>query len=97
MYMPYIKFQDSSIGGSQVSKLLSITDRQMDGQTDGCTDRRTDRPKPICPLNFSEVGGIKRINSYRKEFALTGANSFFYEFTLIETISKTENARVCFP
>ena len=29
------------------------------GQTDGRTDRRTDRPKPICPLNFFEVGGIK--------------------------------------
>ena len=26
----------------------------------GQTDARTDRPKPICPLNFSEVGGIKR-------------------------------------
>ena len=55
MYMPHIKFQDSSISGSRVSQLPSITDRQTDGQT----DRRTDRPKPICPLNFSEVGGIK--------------------------------------
>ena len=43
------------------------TDGQTDGRTDGRTDRRTDgqtdgrtdRPKPICPLNFSEVGGIK--------------------------------------
>ena len=25
-------------------------------------DRRTDRPKPICPLNFFEVGGIKTIS-----------------------------------
>ena len=55
MYMPHIKFQDSSISGSRVSQLPSITDRQTDGRTDG----RTDRPKPICPLNFSEVGGIK--------------------------------------
>ena len=53
--MPHIKFQDSSISGSRVSQLPSITDRQTDGRTDG----RTDRPKPICPLNFSEVGGIK--------------------------------------
>ena len=68
----------------------------MDRQTDAQTDGRTG-PNQYAPLNFSEVGGIKRINSYRKEFALTGANSFFYEFTLIETISKTENARVCFP
>ena len=54
MYMPHIKFQDSSISGSRVSQLPSITDRQTDGQTD--------RPKPICPLNFSEVGGIKMIS-----------------------------------
>ena len=25
------------------------------------TDRQTDRPKPICPLNFFEVGGIKTV------------------------------------
>ena len=56
MYMPHIKFQDSSISGSRISQLPSITDRQTDGRTDG----RTDRPKPICPLNFSEVGGIKK-------------------------------------
>ena len=31
------------------------TDRWTEGRTDG----RTDRPKPICPLNFFEVGGIK--------------------------------------
>ena len=35
MYMPYIKFQDSSISGSQVSQLPSIMDRQMDGWMDG--------------------------------------------------------------
>ena len=62
MYMPHIKFQDSSISGSRVSQLPSITDRQTDRRTDGQTDRRTDgrtdRPKPICPLNFFEVGGI---------------------------------------
>ena len=56
MYMLHIKFQDSSMSGSRVSQLPSITDRQTDGQM----DRRTDRPKSICPLNFSEVGGIKR-------------------------------------
>ena len=54
MYMPHLKFQDSSISGSRVSQLPSITDIQTDGQT----DRRTDRPEPICPLNFSEVAGI---------------------------------------
>ena len=32
---------------------------QTDRRTDRWTDGRTDRPKPICPLNFSEVGGIK--------------------------------------
>ena len=30
----------------------------------GQTDRRTDRPKPICPLNFSEVGGIKKQRNF---------------------------------
>ena len=55
MYMPHIKFQDSSIRGSRVSQLPSITDRQTDG--------RMERPKPICPLNFSKVGGIKIQNS----------------------------------
>ena len=49
MYMPHMKFQDSSISGSRVSQ-------QYYGQTDG----RTDRPKPIFPLNFSEVGGIMK-------------------------------------
>ena len=29
-------------------------------------DGRTDRPKPICPHNFSEVGGIKTTNSLQK-------------------------------
>ena len=24
------------------------------------TDRRTDNPKPICPVNFFEVGGITK-------------------------------------
>ena len=37
MYMPHIKFQDSSISGSRVSQLPSITDRQTDGRTDGRT------------------------------------------------------------
>ena len=33
MYMPHIKFQDSSISGSGVSQLpKSVTDRQIDGQ-----------------------------------------------------------------
>ena len=35
MYMPHLKFQDSSISGSRVSQLPSITDIQTDGQTDG--------------------------------------------------------------
>ena len=69
MYMPHIKFQDSSISGSRVSQLPSIMDRQTDGQTDG----RTDRPKPICPLNFSKVGGIKTVRSE----ALSSSCQFF--------------------
>ena len=34
---------------------------RTDRRTDGRTDRRTDRPKPIWPLNFFEVGGIKTV------------------------------------
>ena len=48
--MLYIKFQVPSSSGSLV---LQPTKRQTDGQTD--------RPKPICPLNFFEVGGIKTL------------------------------------
>ena len=51
--MLYIKFQVPSSSGSLVSQpTKGITDRQTDGQMD--------RPKPICPLNFFEVGGITK-------------------------------------
>ena len=46
MYMPHIKFQDSSISGSRVSQLPSITNRQMDGQTDGRTDGQAQTNMP---------------------------------------------------
>ena len=46
--MPRIKFQDSSIRGSQVSQLPSITDRQTEGQT------QTNMP----PQLLHKVGGI---------------------------------------
>ena len=29
-----------------------------DAWMDGHTDARTDKAKPICPFNFSKVGGI---------------------------------------
>ena len=50
--MLYIKFQVPSSSGSLVLQPTK-------GVTDRRTDRQTDRPKPICPLNFFEVGGIK--------------------------------------
>ena len=37
-------------------KILSLTSWPSPSVTDGWTDR----PKPICPLNFFEVGGIKK-------------------------------------
>ena len=47
--MLYKKFQVPSSSGSLVLQpTKGITDRR--------TDRQTDRPKPICPLNFFEVG-----------------------------------------
>ena len=48
--MLYIKFQVPSSSGSLV---LQPTKGETDRQTDG----QTDRLKPICPLNFFEVGG----------------------------------------
>ena len=65
--MLYIKFQVSSSSGSlvlQPTKGVTVTDRQTDGQTDG--------PKPICPLNFSEVGGIKMAQINKLSSCLTG-------------------------
>ena len=51
--MLYIKFQVPSSSGSLVLQ-----------PTKGVTDRRTDgRPKPICPLNFFEVGGIIKMKT----------------------------------
>ena len=53
--MLYIKFQVPSSSGSLVLQpTKGVTDRRTDGQMD--------RPKPICPLNFFEVGG--KINSF---------------------------------
>ena len=60
--MLYIKFQVPSSSGSLVLQpTKGVTDRQTDGRTDG----QTDRPKPICPLNFFEVGGIKKNTKYK--------------------------------
>ena len=55
MYMPYIKFQDSNI------RVLEFLSFQKVLRTDRRKDGRTDRPKPMCPLNFFEVGDIKSI------------------------------------
>ena len=53
--MLHIKFQVPSSSGSLVLQpTKGVTDRRTDGQTD--------RPKPICPLNFLEVWGIKICN-----------------------------------
>ena len=46
MLHPYIKFQDPVANSSWPSPSV--------------TDWWTDRPKPICSLNFFEVGGIKK-------------------------------------
>ena len=51
-YATYIKFQVPSPSNSLVLQLTK-------GITDRWTDRQTDGPKPICPLNFFEAGGIK--------------------------------------
>ena len=64
MYMPYIKFQCSSISGSWASSCHKVlrTDGRTDGRierwTDGQTDGQAQTNMPP-PLNFSEVGGLE--------------------------------------
>ena len=50
-----MKFQNSSIHGSEVMLCIKKRDERTDGRMDG----RTKNPKAICPPNFFEVGGIK--------------------------------------
>ena len=47
MRNPYMKFQNPSMHGSWTN-----------GRTHAHTDGRAHNPKPICPVNFFEVGGI---------------------------------------
>ena len=55
--MLHTKFQVPSSSGSPVLQpIKGKTDRRMDGQMD--------RPKPICPLNFFQVGGIKIFKTF---------------------------------
>ena len=50
-----MKFQNPSMHGSYVACIKKRDERtHMHARTDG----RTDNPKPICPVNFFEVGGI---------------------------------------
>ena len=57
------------------------TDGQTDGRADRRTDGRTDRPKPICPFNFSEVGGIiTQLKIYRIS---SKVNKFIYTLASI--------------
>ena len=53
MRNPYKKFQNGSIHGSKV--MLCI--KKRNAQTDGWTNN----PEAICPANFFEVGGIKKL------------------------------------
>ena len=47
-----MKFQNSSIHGSEVMLCIKKRDERTDG--------RTDNPEAICPPNFFEVGGIMK-------------------------------------
>ena len=59
--MLYIKFKFPRSSGSLVLQpTKGITGRRTDGQMERRSDRQMDRPKPICPLNFFEVGSIKK-------------------------------------
>ena len=62
--VPHTKFQDPFPNGS-------LTGCKRNGQTDG----QTDRPKPICLLNFFEVGGIKISHSTRPTVGRTSADN----------------------
>ena len=61
-----MKFQNSSIHGFKVMLCIKKRDERTDGRThgrtDAWTDGRTNNPEAICPSNFFEVGGIKKIN-----------------------------------
>ena len=62
--MLHIKFQ---VPSSSSSLFLQPTKGVMDRRTDS----QTDRPKPICPLNFFEVGSIKMVSNLSQLFAYT--------------------------
>ena len=53
MRNPYMKFQNYIL---------------INFVTDARTHTLTDKPKAICPLNFSKVGGIKTMNSRLSPF-----------------------------
>ena len=53
MRNPYKKFQNSSMHGSKVMLCIKKHDEWTNG--------RTNAPEAICPSNFYEVGGIKRV------------------------------------
>ena len=70
MVIPHIEFQDPVSNRSW--PYASVTDAR--------TNRPTDRPKPICPLNFFEVGGI--INVFQSEFEhKTSRNRIFVKIS----------------
>ena len=73
--MLYIKFQVPSSSGSLVLQpTKGVTDRRRDGQTD--------RPKPICPLNFFEVWGIKK-NKKTVDCSMSSCNINAHSLTII--------------
>ena len=53
------KGHNFAIQGPTEKKIRSLVLQPTKGVTDRQTDGQTDRPKPICPLNFFKVGGIK--------------------------------------
>ena len=71
MYMPYIKFQDSSIRGSWVSQLpKSVTDRQMDRRTDGQTDGQAQTNMPPQLLrSWGHKNGTHLLLGWQGEFS----------------------------
>ena len=65
-------FDEESI--YEISKLY--LDKFCNRRTHG----RTDKPKAICPFNFSNIGGIKKINARLAE------RSIFFAMNLINSI-----------
>ena len=76
-----MKSQNSSIHGFKVMLCIKKRDERTDGRkdrrTEGRTDGRTNNPEAICPSNFFEVGGIKKLGDDESAHLCSDQSSLF--------------------